>query len=504
MTLHLLWGIALWLSISKYGLGISTDSVHLLFGGLNLSEGRGLISFDGSFLLAWPPLYPALIGLVHLASRSNPFVSATILQFASFLGLSSCLSVLYLKIFPDNFLLACAANLLSDVGVVVLTTFDIVGSDYAHLFFVMLLVLLAGYYIEHPSPRLLLGMSVAGMLAILQRYLGIAAIGTGIVAILFFTDGGWRQRVGHSLLLALSVLPGAIWLLITSVSVQRRPPTGFMGNFELFSRSVLEWFLPPDLIEAHLDIYIASLWTIVVGLSVFLLVYASHHKRFPPFAIPVFVYGLLYLLTLFGSASITFFNKLDGRFLLPFYIPVITLVVVSAGALLELASRLDSVRPRGGLSIVPIGILCLAALGLLRVTLPPIREARANGAAGENSFNTEAWHENRALKYWLNHSRPGDYILLSNYSDAVAFYTWRPVMSTPRRFSGPYGTQEFPVAQYTPELFSSGSEVYDIWIEPNEYTYFYKVEELSPIAEIETLYQSQDGGVYRLRPKSGP
>ncbi len=88
MTFHALWGLALWFSISKYGLGISTDSVHLLFGGLNLAEGRGLYSFDGSFVLLWPPLYPMLLALVHLVLRSDLFVSANILQALAFIGTS--------------------------------------------------------------------------------------------------------------------------------------------------------------------------------------------------------------------------------------------------------------------------------------------------------------------------------------------------------------------------------------------------------------------------------
>ncbi len=61
MTFHMLWGLVLWFSISKYGLGISTDSMQLLFSALNLSQGKGLYSFDGSFVSLWPPLYPMLL-----------------------------------------------------------------------------------------------------------------------------------------------------------------------------------------------------------------------------------------------------------------------------------------------------------------------------------------------------------------------------------------------------------------------------------------------------------
>ena len=68
MIFHLLLGLFLWFSISKYGLGISTDSVHLLFASLNLSRGNGLFSFDGSFVSLWPPLYPMLLALIQLVS----------------------------------------------------------------------------------------------------------------------------------------------------------------------------------------------------------------------------------------------------------------------------------------------------------------------------------------------------------------------------------------------------------------------------------------------------
>ena len=152
MTFHALWGLVLWFSISKYGLGISTDLTHLLFAVLNLSQGKGLISFDGSFVSSWPPLYPMLLAFIQVVLRVNPFVSAIILQGISFAGISICLSIIFLKIFPDNFPLAFVACVLSDVGVAILDVFISVDLDYLHLFLVLLLVLLAGYYIETKSP----------------------------------------------------------------------------------------------------------------------------------------------------------------------------------------------------------------------------------------------------------------------------------------------------------------------------------------------------------------
>ncbi len=499
MTFHMLWGLVLWFSISKYGLGISTDSMHLLFSALNLSQGKGLFSFDGSFVSLWPPLYPMLLAFIQLVTRCDPFVSATILQTLAFIGTSFCLSLLFLKIFPENFLLALAANILSDIGVVVLTSFDGVGSDYLHFFFLILFVLLAGYYIETKSARTLLGMTVVGMLAMLDRYLGIAVIGTGVTIVFFSMTKNWRQRMIRSSLMALSALPAGIWLY--AASAEYRGPESLADNFRWFSLSVLQWFFPIDSKQPHLWLYISVLW-LLIGAMIFFLFYCSRqYRNFSPYAISVLVYGLLYLLILFGSASIAYFNKLTGRFLLPFYIPFITLLVITMDLLLRFIHQRGLQIFRRVTAIGLAGALLVIGIGLLRITIPVGLQSHING---NNDFNSRAWHENSVMNYWLAHEPQGNYLLFSNYPDGVAFYTWHSAYNSPARYSGPYGTQEFPVTSYSSKLFSSGLAVYLIWIEPNIYSYYYEAQDLSSIAQVEPLFVSQDGGIYRLIPKENP
>ena len=503
MALHGLWGLVLWFSISKYGLGISTDSVHLLFAGLNLSEGRGLISFDGGFVSAWPPLYPVSLAFIHVLSKSDVFVSATILQILSFAAISFCLSILFLKIFSDNFLLAVAANILSDVGIVVLAAFHIVGSDYVHLMFAIVFILLAGYYIEHNNPRIFLAMFIVGMLAALQRYIGIASIATGIMVIFFFSKENLRRRIVRSLGMSLSAVPAGIWLVITSRVVGRRPPIGFADNFETFSKAVLDWFLQTNAIKSSLQFYIAGLWIFIAGL-ILLVLFSSRRKPLSSFAIPILMYGAVYLLALFGSASVTYFNKLEGRFLLPLYIPFVTLLVLAANALMQFADKIKSQAMRHIITIGIVGTLVVVAGSLLRITLPLVLDSHRTGAPGENVFNTKDWRENSVMNYWLAHEPQEDYILFSNYCDGISFYTWHSCHYSPGKFSGPYGKEEIPAAQYASELFASGQDVYIIWIEPNAYTYYYPVEELTSIANIQPIFTSKDGGIYSLKPNTNP
>lgn len=502
MTVHMLWGLALYLSISKYGLGISTDSTHLLFAALNLSRGQGLYSFDGSFVALWPPLYPALLAFIQLVLRVDPFVAATILQFLAFGGISICLSLLFLKIFPESFWLALAASVLSDIGAVSLDVFTFVDSDYVHLFFVVLFILLAGYYLKGKSARTLFAMSAVGMLAMLQRYLGVAVIATGVVLVFFFTDGRLGRRILRSGLMGLAALPTGIWLWVTAPLVARRAPVSFAENFYWFSRSIMEWFVQIQATRPHLNPYIVGLWLFIGILVGLLFLLSARPNAFSAFEVSLFSYGIFYVLALFASASIAYYNKLSGRFLLPIYIPLMTLAVAVVGLLMERAQRSASRLLRRLISAGLTAAVLAAAVGLLRVTLPLFLETRTAGAPG--SFTTEAWHENRVMNYWLAHEPPGNYLLFSNYPDGVAFYTWHDCYNSPAEYSGPYGKTKFPVTDYSAQLFSSGLDVYLIWIEPNIYPYYYTAQDLGPIAQIEPLFVNQDGGVYRLVPKGAP
>jgi hypothetical protein len=89
-------------------------------------------------------------------------------------------------------------------------------------------------------------------------------------------------------------------------------------------------------------------------------------------------------MALFGSASLAYFNKLGGRFLLPLYLPLMTLPVLAAAAILASADRSASAVLRGGARVI-----CTLALAVLaaspRVTYPLVRVAQPCALAGERS-----------------------------------------------------------------------------------------------------------------------
>jgi hypothetical protein len=495
--------LVLWFSISKYGIGVSTDSIHMLFGGLNWWAGKGLTSYDGSFLILWPPLYPLMLGLVHGVLGLSMIASAGAIQAMAYAGVSICLALLCMRIFPRRHALAAAACLLSDIGVVVLTSFDTAGSDYLQLFLILLFVLLTGNYVSTGSPRSYVGMAVVAMVAMLNRYLGLAVLATGILCLMVAAVGALKKRLMNSVVISTTILPAAAWFGFTSRLYSRRPPISFVENFDRLSQSILAWFVEPADLRHGLNWAIPLPWIVLRR-------HMSNDDGAPsdtvlpgarrdPYLRTLLMFGAVYVAALFGAASIAYSNKLAGRFLLPVYIPLIMLPVMVIDRVLEVVQHGKPREQQASVAVACYAVLLAIAALLLGRTVPvAIESHRAGAVGGENAYNNAEWHNNQAMEYWLANTPAGNYKLISNQPDGVALFTEHQTEASPRKTSGPYGTQEYPLSSYTAELFKSSRPVYLVWIDSEACTYCYGVDELRAIAIVEPLLKAPDGGVYRL------
>lgn len=506
----------MYFSISKYGLGVSTDAVQLLFGAINLASGRGLVSYDSRFVLFWPPLYPALLALVRLVSGLDILAVALVVQAVSFIGLGIALALLFERIFAERWWLSAAAILLTQTGAVVLNAGDMVGSDYIHVFLVALLILLTARYVEGGSGTTFVGLALVAVLTPMQRYLGVAATATAAASIVALGPGRLVQRVVRAALIGFTVLPTGLWLAVTSQLYTRRGPISFEENFTWFTRSLLEWFVGPISRKTDLTVETAVFWSVLPALAILVLWLAWRERpsRHPGedrpagtrapwlYILVLWGYGASYTLVLFAAASVAYFNKLGGRFLLPLYLPLLALPVLGADRLVGLVGRLGS---RGALlSTRLVCAVVLIALGAvtLRLTYPEVMQSHAHGVSSpDNAYNNERWRENPALEYWKGHIPDGEFLMFSNEPDGVAFFTRRAAKPAPRRISGPYGTSVMPISDFRRELFAVGPEAYLIWIEPSSYDYYYSPQQLEEIAHVESLFNSDLGSVYRLSPR---
>lgn len=487
LAFHVAWAFVLWLSISKYGLGVSTDSVDCMFTGVNLVEGRGLVSYDGSPFYLWPPLYPMLIGFVHLFGF-NAFAAAHIIQFTSYALIAYFSSILFLKIF-DDFALAFLAAFLLAVGPVVVSSFQMVGPDYLFILFQILLTLWIAIYADSQKATTLILIGLIASLGMLLRYIGYTLVLAGLLAVIRYTSGSTLKRTLRAASVGLFAIPPSLWMLYTwtAMTSQRRAPLSLLEYIKQFTSGVLEWVATapnyPDVNAWHL----AIVWIPIFTFIILAIILARKSIFFTAYTTPILAHGLLYTVFIFINASIAYFNRLNGRFLLPVYLPLVILVL--------LVIQHSRSRPLKLLSI--LFVILVAALQVQRsVTL--MRQS-VNGAIPYNAYNTREWNENAALNYWRENPPQGDFILLSNYDAGVAFQANHMANASPRK-TEIYGTEIIPLSIYEDGIFKSGMVTYLIWIEPNAYKHVYEPLELNPIAKIERLFKNKDGAAYRLTP----
>jgi hypothetical protein len=487
LTFHLAWAFVLWLSISKYGLGVSTDSTAYMFAGVNLAEGRGLTSYDGSPFYLWPPLYPMLIGFVHLFGF-NSFASAHIIQFTTFALIAYFSSVLFLKIF-DDFPLAFLAAFLLATGPVVISNFQMVDTDYLFMLFPILLTLLIANFADSQKTTTLILIGLIASLAMLLRFIGYTLVLTGLLAVTCYTSGSALKRTLRAASVGLLAVPPFLWMLYTwtATAGQRRVPSALFDYVRQFTGGVLEWFMVapnyPDINVRHLVV----VWIPILIIIVIAILLARRSSLFTPYTTPILSHGLLYTIFIFINASIAYFNRLNGRYLLPVYLPLVILVLLV----------IQHSRSRSLTKLSIFFVILIATLQLQR-TVTLMRES-VNGTIPNNAYNTREWNENAALNYWKENPPQGNFILLSNYDAGVAFRTNHTTLASPRK-TEIYGTETIPLSIYEADMFEPGMETYLIWIEPNAYKHVYEPLELNPIAKIERLFKSKDGAVYRLTP----
>lgn len=500
LGLNLVFGFALWWSVSEHGLGTSRDSAEYLFTSLSLAGGDGFISFLGHRYVLWPPLYPMLLALLQILGVTDPLVSALVLQLVTFVWIAILTAWLFVRIFPGNFALALLGNAIAVSGVSLTWLFQAAGSDYLFIALMLSMVYLCESYITHNRLRTLWLMALVSALAMLQRYIGIALLFTAVWIVFQYSRTTVRERLKRSVLLGFAMVPVGVWALTLPVeAVVRDNPSSFLENAYWFTFSILSWFFPEAELYGHPVRLEFGMWVFWLGVLICsLIIWKFPGKRLDADSarVPLFLFGGVYTVLLLVIASLSSFNALDSRFASPVFIPLVALVLAAIETILSSNLMPGGFRKMAFRLALFIPLLILLGLSGFR----SVESLQLHHEAG-GGYTSRDWRENQVLEFWQSHEPEGDYLVFSNYPAGVAVHTWHVALSSPRRTEHPNaGEAVIPLDTYLPSLFAPEEETYILWIEPNEYTHVYSVTDLSQIVQVETLYESSDGGIYRILP----
>lgn len=497
---------------TKFGAGLSPDSVVYVTAARNLLQGRGFVELGGPDrwppLVHFPPLYPALLALAGLGLVDPIHVARWLnaLLFAANIGL---VGLIIFEGTRGSWRAAAGGAFLAATAVDLLSVHSMAWSEPLFIFLGLLGLCLLARYARSPSPRRFVASATAIAAAALARYAAPPLILTGVLVVYAAGEGSRGVRARRAAgWLAISCAPMALWLVRNLLVAAQPTDRGLVfhpvsrGRLGQAVATVTGW-LPPlkSFAPANPMPVAASLGACIFAALV--LVYVPRLARIAPsprtgrvaadpapFLLGTFVvtYGVFLLI------SISFFDystPLDARMLSPGFACLICLAVI-LGHRLAAADRWTG-KPVRALLLI-LGIVCAAAY-LNQATVWVLTHRRDSRGYAAAMFRESA------TLLALRQTDPGRPIY-SNAADAIFIISARPAQFLPTKtLSG----QDKDNPAYRADLDRmrrrmAGEGALLVYLRPNGRAYLPSEDELKATLPLTLLAEYHDGAVYGLAP----
>jgi hypothetical protein len=496
-------------STSRYGAGLSPDSVNYVAAARSFAAGKGLAMYNGSPFVIFPPLYPALLGSISHVTGLDPLSFAHIVNailFAAIVFLSGVLLSEYVAFSP-------ALAFLGGVAVLVRRPLVCVSvMAWTEPFFivcVLVFLISARSYVKSASRVSLAAMTLCAAVAPLVRYVGVVIIPVGALLMLFRGGMSLRTRVLHLLgFLVVSLAPWGAWvtrnylLAGTLMGPRHSSATALFGNLKLALVQVAYEFVGSR--HGRLGpVRILTAAALASAAGVACLVFLRRHgilgqqakdgSRLRSLA-PTLLFTVLYVSIIVVSSTTTAYDQIDSRLMSPVYVPLIVLLFALLDRFIDLART------------VPLGrhaqttMLAVVAIWLVSPAAEVCTGSPGRSRKGAGGYNTVAWRESPTMDF-VKHLPGGmESTIYTNASDAIYILAHRAAKTSPSKThyrSSEVANNITDLAQSWPE----GDKGLLVWFEHKGRTYLYTPTELSSIADLDTLAGFEDGVVYRVSAK---
>lgn len=349
------------LSTSRYGVGLSPDSVHYISAARSLLMCKGYSHYDGSLFVCWPPLFPTLLAIAGLLGI-EPLDGARFINAFAFGLIIFAAGQLFLKHIRSR-----ALVLLGIVSILLSMPLLLVSTmAWTEPLFILFVVLFINFLLEFlDEGRLLVffSLSILAALSCLQRYIGITVVLTGFVLIIFLMPkASLLRRLKYAIAFGvISITPSVIWIIrnysLTATFTGGRTPSSlsFFQN-AMFALDVFTtWFMPHQVPFPMRLIGVGFVVSILMTMVVF-----SHYKsdrqantKFVQIQ-SVGTFVLIYTLYLIVSATNVAFDRIDDRLLAPIYVFTMFLVFMGIENASTRAIETISLRHFQSYRIAPI------------------------------------------------------------------------------------------------------------------------------------------------------
>jgi len=479
---------------SRYGAGISSDSVTYICVARNLLTGRGFVGYDGQPYVFGPPLYPSVLAFCGLYGpdplRVSRYVNA--LCFGAVVFISGMWLHRHAGFRPLAF--AGAAAVLASP--VLLKVFMYAWTEGLFILLTVCALFTMGRWLAGGRIGAVVLTASGAALACLARWIGVTVVLTGMAVLLFRRDCGWRRRLGRAVLFgSASVLPVAAWgmrnwLLHGTVAGRRgQSAYGMVQNLRFVADVVWGWCFPPGM-PAVLSLLTGVL---ILGAAVALvwcwLFDATGRVRLVP-AVPLIVFVFIYVAWLVAVSTFVAIDRINDRLCSPIYIPLVLSAVFGLDCACGFFSRRSA-------AAVAYGVLALAGAGLVYPcwrSVDVVSDAVRSGAGG---FASDLWERSALIEWLREHPLRGR--IYSNVPDGLYILAGIPSRLSPRKhlYNSPSAVVD-DLKRFS-ESLSSDEPVYLVWFDRMQRRYLYAPDELGRLFEMRKVAAVNDGVIYRIR-----
>jgi 4-amino-4-deoxy-L-arabinose transferase-like glycosyltransferase len=479
---------------SRFGIGISPDSVCYLSAARSVLAGKGFLMYDGSPYTFWPPLYPLLMAGFGLLGI-DPLVAMRYLNALVFGMIIVLARILLLRhIESPRFVFLGALTVLFSVQILE-TTVKALSEPLFILLILFSAIVLSRYVTDGKRSHLFVLVALMAA-ACLQRYAGMAFVIAGGLLMLTAPRQLSRDERARraAIFVVLSVIPLGLWVLrnymLTSSLFGPRWPAKISAVWTniLYARSTLSsWLLPsslPTVVQIIALIGVVSLFTVSLASPKRL---TTQSFRSPSsagvLAILTATYLLFVVISMSSVASQLVSYHVNSRLLCPIYVFMVVLLVGG----LEILANLGDARIGRGFFIKNV-ITVVFALWLVYPLIVEGRYASICANEGVSGYNSLEWRQSSVIQWLKTYGLEGR--IQSNAADAIYFLTGMRAHSVPDRYRGlPQDYERNVQQEYN----------YLIWFKKHYRDYLYDPAELSEWLIIEPWHEFPDGIIYRLR-----
>ncbi len=481
-------------SISKYGPASTHDSVAYMYAAESLTKGNGFkyFGYDTPFV-QWPPLFPIILSgisllgsdLIMASGYFNAIIFTLIIFFSGYWLMKS----------TKNFIITIAGTITILVSIPLSYVSKYIWSEPLFILLTLLFMISLDNYIYKSSLKFLIEASVFASLACLTRYIGITAVITGCILLLIQNKKFINKLVETLIFGLISSAPTVLWIirnyLLSNTLAGERVPTKntFSENIDITFKTIASWFAP---YYSYFTLYIMLGLCVVISI---IIIIRNFHKNIGQIAVGEnkayrilipFIFSLVYISYLIGSASLIDFDNINNRLLVPVYAPITIMMFFTLNDILAYYSyyKVRNIIKTSIFIIIYITWLLYPSSEIYT----SIRYSYENGAG---ILASKWWKKSQILDYLKELEEDNSFY--SNFPDAVYIHSGKKAHYTPKKDGLPqYGIESFK------KSVENKKNIYIIWFNLATTDTIYSIDELDYHFNIEMVEKFPDGAIYKI------